>query len=668
MDRDPIQQNIDGVRQLVGSKTNKLPYGTSETEGVSGEREDVLTLKLDDEKLLNLKSKWETKYLGYEAKLKVRQEKNKLYYLGQQTLGSSQVSDIPIAANLLFEAEETFLPAALAKNPEPVVWADNTEEGNKVSKDVKTMLQYHADTLVLRRKLTLMTRHWSIYFLGVVKHGWNNDIEDITTDNIDPRQLVLDPNACIDMYGDYDGAYIGERKTCTASHLIDLFPKYKEYIILQVDGQLGTEVTYTEWWSDDFCFYTFKEVVLDKSKNPHFNYSQKVKDTDEDGVETEVDKKGNNHFAKPKKPYTFLSVFSLGEHPHDDTNLIEQNIPNQNLISKRTIQIDINLDRSNNSIGFSANNFNEETARQAATAMQKGHPILIPGGNINEGVARFPAPAYPQSAFEQLETSKRDLRSIFGTDGLGTTPPKEQKTLGGLVNNEQHDDTRIGGGIGDALEQVADNIFNWWVQLYHVYYDVEHFATIIGGMKATEYVTLSNQNLDRRIVVSVSPDSMKPKDELTEMNQAMSLWEAKAIDPKTLLTLLNFPDPQTTAEQAVLWMIDPNSYMQLNFPELGQKVQMMQQQQMQAQQQAQQQQLQLEGQAQQMQMGQQQQGAQQQLQQKEQVGQQQIQQKEQAHQQKLQHDQQAHEQKMKLAEMAKKSADKNMKKLVTNKK
>lgn len=577
MDQDPIAQNIQGVRQLVGSKTNKIPYESSEAEGPVGDREDILTLKLDDGELLKLRNKWEAKYQGYETKIKLRQEKNKMYYLGTQTLGSSQVSDVPIAANLLFEAEETFLPAALAKNPEPVVWADNTEPGNKISNSVKTMLQYHADTLVLRRKLMLMTRHWSIYFIGVVKHGWDDKVEDICTDNIKPDCLVLDPEGYIDMYGDYVGEYIGERKTCTATRLIELFPEWNEYIILSVDGMMGTDVVYTEWWTDKYCFYTYKEAVLDKNKNPHFNYKTTKKEKDEDGVETEVDSGGRNHFAFPKKPYTFLSVFSLAEQPHDITNLIEQNIPNQNLVSKRTIQIDINMDRANNSIGFSTNNFNEETAKQAAIAMQKGHPILVPGGNISEGVARFPAPSYPDAAFKQLETSKQDLRSIFGTDGLGTVPPKEQKTLGGLQINEAHDGSRIGGGVGDALEQVADNIFNWWVQLYYVYYDEKHFAAIMGGMKAVEFVELQGSDIDRRLVVSVSPDSMKPKDELTQMNQALELWDKEAIDPKTLLTMLNFPDPQETAEQTVLWLVDKQAYMQLNFPELAQKLQGQQQ-------------------------------------------------------------------------------------------
>src|SRR5690606_10519328 len=118
-----------------------------------------------------------------------------------------------ISSNLIFEAEETFLPVALSKNPEPVVWTDNTTEGNAVAKSVKTMLQYHADTLVLRQKLRLMTRHWSIYFLAVIKHGWDTVIDDITSDVINPQNLILDPEGTIDCYGDYTGEYLGERKT-----------------------------------------------------------------------------------------------------------------------------------------------------------------------------------------------------------------------------------------------------------------------------------------------------------------------------------------------------------------------------------------------------------------------------------------------------------------------
>lgn len=574
MASDSTAMNVNGVRQLVGSKMNKVPYGAGfDVEGVDGDMEDAFTLKLSDDELIALKNQWENKYRGYEAKIKSRQEMNKQYYLGKQEQGSSVVADMPIASNLMFEAEETFLPAALAKNPDPVVWSDNTKEGTDISNTVKTMLQYHADTLVLRRKLNRMTRMWSVDFLGVIKHGWNDEIKEISSETRKAQDFIFDPDATIDEYGDYVGGPLGERVHCTAQDLVDLFPKHKEYITIIVDGMMGTDVTYTEWWNDDYCFYTFKEKVLDKNKNPHFNYTQKQVETDEDGMQQEVEVPGTNHFAKPKMPYTFLSVFSFGDHPHDETGLIEQNIPNQNRVTRRTNQIDTNLSRANNSIALSENNFNQETGKQAARALEQGHPVLVPaGGPISEAIHQFDAPGFPAAAFTELENSKQDLRSIFGTQGITASQPNEDETARGMILNQEYDNTRIGGGIGDALEQVADNIFNWWVQLYYVYYDDEHFAAIMGQMKAVEYVTLTSADLNRRIVVSVSPNSMKPKDEITVMNQAMTLYEGGAIGPKTLLTVINFPDPQGSAEDGVLWALDKNAYMQLNFPEMAAKL------------------------------------------------------------------------------------------------
>ncbi len=650
---DPVAQNIIGVQSLVGSKLNKVNSGaTNQLEGVEGELFDELTLKLDDDELLSLAKSWTTVYAGYEAKLKIRQEANKTYYLGRQKEGSqwATTDGQPISANLLFEAEETFLPAALSKNPEPVVWADNTPEGDKISNSVKTMLQYHADTLVLRRKLSLMTRHWSIYFIGIMKHGWNDDIKEITSDVRDPRNFIFDPEGFVDSYADYDGP-LGERITITARKLIELFPKHKEYITIMVDGKMGSNVTYTEWWNDDYCFYTFKEKILDKSKNPHFNYQKK--DTLDAYGNVTLATETKNHFAKPKKPYTFLTVFNLGEQPHDVTGLIEQNIPNQRRVSRRTEQIDYNLSRANNSTIFSENNFNQETAKQASTAMAKGHPILVPsGGPLDQAIKNMPAEGLNPSFFNELENSKNDLRSIFGTEGITAQPVEKNELATNLVLNEKHDASRIGGGINDAIEQVADNIFNWWVQLYYVYYDDRHFASIMGRMKAVEYVTLSSSEFDRQLVISVSPDSMKSHDEATEMAQAMQLFQAGALDPKTLLTRLNFPDPQTTAEQSTLWMVDKMTYMQLNFPEIAQKVQANQQAMMQQQQQVQGQDMQDQAQQAEMQ-GQQQ--AEQGMAIKQAQTEQALNHKEADHQQKLRHDEESHKSKV---EQSKKTKDK----------
>ena len=138
MEKDPFTLNIEGVQNLVSSDTNKT-FSTKELEnGVVGQPIDELELNMSDDKLLSLSKKWEVLYTTYEAKLKYRQDDNKRYYLGRDENGNEKVK----SANLIFEAEETFIPQALSKNPEPVVWSDNTTEGKQASDDIKTMLQY----------------------------------------------------------------------------------------------------------------------------------------------------------------------------------------------------------------------------------------------------------------------------------------------------------------------------------------------------------------------------------------------------------------------------------------------------------------------------------------------------------------------------------------------
>lgn len=637
--------NIHGVSDLVESGVNKVSSsGSASPEGAVGPNLDILDLPMSDEELLDLRDEWEAAYAPYETKVAIPIRKRNLRsYLGRTKDNTLPDDDSPVAANLQFEAEETFLPAALAENPTPFVYSDNTPEGNKVADDVQTMLQYHADQLVIKRKLAIMVRQWSINHLGVLKPGWNAEINDVAVDNRKIQDFIFDPNGFVDAYGDFIG-HLGERITVTAKKLISLFPSKKDAITREVtvggEVRLGTQVTYTEWWNDDYCFSTFKEIVLDKHKNEYFNYEEPSQVDPLTGVEMPPQQK-RNHFAAPKKPYVFLSVFSVQERPHDITGLLEQNIPNQNLISRRTEQIDENLSQGNNGLAFSENNFNQETAKQASNALTRGvGKVLVPaGGPISEAIVRIPAPNIPDGFFKDLENSQNNLRSSWGTQGITSQEPQPDQTATGMRLEQGRDTSRIGGGIGDVVEQsVARNVFNWLVQLYMVFYDVPHFGAIMGSGKATEYVSLSAQSIDRQLIVGVSPNSMRPKDEISKQNMAQALFDKGAIGPKVLLETLDFPNSDEAAADGALWHVDPASYIKLNFPELSAQLEQMAMQQAQAQVQAQQQQMAQEGAV-----------AGQQLQQGEQVHQQKLRQGEESHQQKLQQTAEASKAKLAVA-------------------
>src|SRR5690606_19997048 len=116
---DAFELNIAGARNLVEGGDNKtLVEGSS--DGV-GELTDILELPMSDAELLDLEIEWKSMDAGYSPKIKPRQELNKLYYTGKQQQSQNQGNKV-VPSNLIFEAQETFIPQALAKNPEPVVW------------------------------------------------------------------------------------------------------------------------------------------------------------------------------------------------------------------------------------------------------------------------------------------------------------------------------------------------------------------------------------------------------------------------------------------------------------------------------------------------------------------------------------------------------------------
>lgn len=551
---DSFGLNIMGVEDLVGTPTNKIGDNVQEQEGIVSDEVDALDLPMEDSELIALKKAWENIYAPYEGKLAPRQKQNKQYLFGTQSKLSG-ITTKTVPSNLLFEATATFVPQALAKNPEPVVFSDNTEEGKLASNDIKTVLQFLAMTLGLRKKLGLMVWHWSTYFTAVLKYGWDEKTNQINCEVRKPQNFLLDPDGYVDEFGDFKGSFVGERIQSTFKELKELFPKAKDAVSVEEDVKDGTMVVRTEWWTDDYCFTTYKDTVLEKHKNEYFNY--------EEGL--------TNHFAVPKMPYTFLSVFSMQEQPHDFTNLIEQNVSNQDRINARDMQIEKNLAHGNNAIAVSDIGFTSETAHQAADALEKGDPILVSGA-IGDAIQRIPANPLPDGVMESQQVDKDTLRGIYGVQGIVPQDANENTTARGMILNQSHDNSRIGGGMGDSLETVATSFFNWMLQLTYVFYDEKKYAAIMGQASAVEYVGLMMVGHERQYVVSVAPNSMQPKDELTSVNQTLEMWKSQAIDPIGLFKGINDSDPMQSAKRLVLWTTNPQLYAQQYFPETAQQL------------------------------------------------------------------------------------------------
>lgn len=546
----------------------KDPSKRETEEGVVSDFEPALSIEMDEEKMVRLAKSWEKKWKTYfTGSLKQRQDRMENYWRGKQDDLDSMVTnttiDKPNFDNLIFEALETFLPTASSVNPQPTTLSDGTAEGFELSRKVNKMLVHQADIQTLKLKGKKALRHWSLYLVGVAKIGWDEREDDIATPIIRPQRLILDPNCTIDEKGEYQGEYIGEIKEDSAENLIERFPEHTKFITKEANGKLGTTINYTEWWTDQILFWKLKNTILGKVRNPHWNYDEEemteIEVVDDFGDITTKEqvkiKPGMNHFKHPRKPYVFLTIFNVGKRPHDDTTLIEQNLVQQDRITKRETQIDDNVDNMNGGwiISMSASGYTKEQAGRAARVLQKGGVLAIPTGKPGEAVQRITGTGLPGDVFTDLQDTRNELRGIFGITGLTPQGTNQDSTVRGKIITRSQDTSRIGGGITEYLEQWYDSIYNWWVQMFYVYYDEEKLVPILGPGGTQELISLINTEMDRVLLVSVKEGSLIPKDELTRRNEAIELFGAGAIDPLTLFEMIDHPNPKEAVERLAQW-------------------------------------------------------------------------------------------------------------------
>ena len=552
---------LDGVISLA-QDINKWKDSDKKDnlEGVLNKAPE-LSLDMPDEELLKLSKKWKEKWSKYYPNIRKKQDENEKYWIGKH-FNSLLYSDSkrPIQDNAIFEAIETYLPKATSKNPEPVVSADNTPEGQALAKTVQMFLQYLADNLRLKLRIKRSVRFWALYYLGVMKISWSEKKNDIKLETLRPHKLILDPDGYIDDDMQYTGDYIGEYKKDSAAVLKKRFPDKSSIIDEMTEGEDGSQVQYIEWWSDQYLFWELKNKVLGKVKNPHWNYQP----TDDQGQPvidpmTGQPQVAHNHFGSSQKPYIFLSMFNLSKHPYDETSVFEQNLSNQDLLNKRNKQIDKNIDGMNAGWVISGENsgLTKEQASQAVEALRKGDAIYIPSGIPDQAVKRQTGEGLPADVYNDRNQMRTRLQDIFGVRGYTVSGIQQERTVAGKQNIVQQDDVRMGGGIIEYIEQFSDQIFNWMVQMMYVYYDEAHSASVIGKEKTQEYITLKNDQLNRKLTISVKEGSLIPKDPLSLSQQAQELGGAQLIDPITMFDRLGFPDPKETAKRLFLWKNSP---------------------------------------------------------------------------------------------------------------
>ena len=313
----------------------------------------------------------------------------------------------------------------------------------------------------------------------------------------------------------------------------------------KIDKNLGTDITFIEWWTNQYQCWTLEGKVLYKAKNPHWNYGTQEELPYSENGEPQVDQNGKpmmkdvpglNHFPVPKMPYSLLSVFNLGKIPVDDTSLMGQNLSSQDLVNKRVRQMDKNIDSMNGGMIVSGEKagMTKEQAAGVSEALRRGGTVFIPSGSPSEAIKRESAPELSRDVYLQLTDTRTRMRDIFGTSGSSAAGLSSEQTVRGKLQNKMLDTDRIGGGVSEYLEQLADQVYNWFTQLLYVYDE-----------------NYKDKQLPK-VRISVKEGSMLQKDSLTLANQALELAGQNRMALVDLYKALDYPNPEEMA--ANVWL------------------------------------------------------------------------------------------------------------------
>ena len=552
-----INPALKGIIDQVGglfapfNKTKKAI--DNQTEGRITSPEDVLSLEMTDEELSTLTSTWTSEFAGYYAEVKMRSSRNFKYYKGEHygmSNGHTGNGDgYGIVDNAIFQAVETLLPMVAREDPEPNVETDDTDTGIALADAVGRSLEDVSDKVHLRVKVRSAVRDWLIDLLGVLKVTWNQKTLSINVEKVDPKKLIIDPKGTFDG-GKFTGRYIGQYVFVSGENVIVRFPEQKEWLTRACGGKLGTVLGFREWWTSEYVFWEMRGHILDKNKNPHWNYGYDEPIKGDDGEETGETQQvlGANHFIHPEMPFSFMWFFNDGERPFDFTSFIEQSISMQDLLNKRTKQIDKNADDSNNGWVFS-NKMDQDQATQAVAALKRGGAIRAPGDDITKVVQRFQAPALPAYIVEDIQDKRLEIQNIFGIRGVTPSGTASDESVRGQIIKNQ-DDTSRSAPVVEQIEQMVDFVFNYMAQMMYVYQDEPNEE----GVAKTDLTKILN--------ITVEEGSMLPRNPLMRRNEAVDLFGSGSIDIVTELERLEYPDPKATAGAAMLLKINPMAYMQ----------------------------------------------------------------------------------------------------------
>lgn len=585
--------------------------------------QDPLALDIPDKDLIQIIDKtrkysekmWKDKY-----NLRARRTKMEQVLFGRELQEMERRNELKkyearYSYNAIYEIEATLKPVAMSHMPDLIISpGSETPEAEQSAEDVSTAINDDIKKRENRQVLGMAFKHLPVYLTAIIKAVWNPEIDDYQFINIHPENVVIDfsaKSANVD-----DMRYVYEMQTMTLQEIIMRWPNKKqamyekikgdtdgdfdwedlatEYDLWQVwftwyrkaDGQISEEVPSFEepgnkWEKIEGVLWKYEDVILDKMRNPNFDYegATEIFTYDDPSQENTKRKLGPdelmmgmltgqmpdnisqeqvyfNYFKHPHKPYFFMGYDQWGKVAIDETSRIEQNMYNQSNLNTMGKQIIDTLKTRTKHIWSTASGLDGE----AVQGMDMDNPKIdaLVDGDVTKVHAQV-NPERPDAAqFNALSQTKEAMFGVAGATALTGQLQSDVATSNQIAREQNF--TRADDLVEDTINAASEWMARWAMQFIKLRYTEEKWRKLMGNKGKFTFLKLKRDKIDDGMEVMIKASGT---DKVKAARDAMDMAKLGPPYSNPLDTFkdLDMSDPEGRAERGLTFQLDPSTYL-----------------------------------------------------------------------------------------------------------
>lgn len=594
-------------------QTQTIENDLKPTEDILVEQ-SPLTLELDDNEIIKTTDAWYSdsrRFFKERYNLFERRKKNETYLFGRQIDAKEKSKELRtyearVLDNVLYEIEASLKPLAMSKLPDMIISpGTDTEESRKVAEDLTKCVDTDIKKRENRQVLGLAFKHLPVYFTAVLKVRWDPELNDIKFDVVHPDYIDID-HTCNTKDAN-DMKWIAQTLPISVQECVMRFPKKKEELFdqLRKDGidigekgdtpktkGLNSEIKIREVWFDWYqqseqdetkwdklscVMWKYGDVILDKMKNPNFDYKGTTKYYSMDPMTNEKREVSSNEmmqfaltgqppmgmtneqiyrnfFSRPQKPYFFFGYDQWRKIAYDETSRIEQNIRNQENLDRRGKSIVEKLSARIKHIFSKDGGLKKEDIEQM-DLNDTNQDILIEG-DVNK-VHSAIVPEQPTTQdFKDLGDSRDRMYAVSGATAIRGQMQSDVATTNQIAREGNF--TRA----DDLVEDTINDAFEWMsrqeMHFIKLRYTEDHFRQLAGSHGTTTFIKLNGDLVEDGMEVSIKASGT---DKLKTQKTAMDMAGMQMIDPLQLYRDLGLSDPEGRTTNLLMFTADPASYL-----------------------------------------------------------------------------------------------------------